>query len=286
MSDSVTWAEQLGDVSRRLGSPIEARWVCEQASGMTSDEFAASLDEPLTTAMAATVERIVGRRLAGEPIQYALGRWGFRHLDVLVDRRVLIPRPETELVVERAIEAVRACTERAPVVVDLGTGSGVIGLSIATECRDRSVHVWLTDASSEALDVARANLAGIGRDAAAVRVVHGDWWSALPDELRGSVHVAVANPPYVALDDRQVESSVVDYEPRSAVFSGDDGLNDLRRILGDAADWLAPGGEIVCEIGHDQRDAVLALADESGLVDASVSTDLSGRDRVFAARRP
>jgi len=286
VSEAVTWAEQVVDVSRRLGSSVEARWVCEEASGLSGAEFDEAANEPLTTAMAASVERIVARRLAGEPIQYALGRWAFRHLDVMVDPRVLIPRPETESVAERAIEAVRDCDASSVVVVDLGTGSGVIGLSVALECLDRDVRVWLTDASGGALEVARANLAGIGRAAAGVRIAHGDWWSALPDELRGGVHVAVANPPYVAIGDPEVEASVIEHEPHDALFSGTDGLDDLRRILDDAAAWLAPGGVLVCEIGHRQREAVLGLADRSGLVDARVDVDLAGRDRVLSARRP
>lgn len=285
MSDPVTWAEVLADVSRSLGSPIEARWVCEEASGLAGHEFDAASGERLTTAMAAAVERIVARRLAGEPIQYALGRWAFRHLDVMVDRRVLIPRPETEIVAERAIAEVRSCAAVSPVVVDLGTGSGVIGLSVALECLDRGVRVWLTDASADALAVARANLAGIGRAAAGVRVVCGDWWSALPADLRGGVHVAAANPPYVAIGDDEVEHTVLAHEPHSALFSGTDGLDDLRRIIDDATNWLAPGGVLVCEIGHRQGEAVLACAAHAGLVDARVDSDLAGRDRVFSARR-
>ena len=144
-----------------------------------------------------TKEFRVARREAGEPLQYVVGSWGFRRLDLAVDRRALIPRPETEVTAEVAIDAARRIAE--PIVVDLGTGSGAIGLSVAWECRH--AHVWATDRSSEALEVARANLAGLGRAGARVRLAAGDWFGALPDDLVGRVDVAVSNPPYVRLDD-------------------------------------------------------------------------------------
>src|SRR5689334_12274015 len=140
---------------------------------------------------------MVDRRAAGEPLQYVLGSWGFRSLDVHVDRRVLIPRPETEVVVERALEVIDAVGART--VVDLGTGSGVIALSIAME--RAAVTVWATDASPDALDVTRANLAGVGRPGTRVRVAQGEWFDALPRELAGGVDVVVSNPPYVAESD-------------------------------------------------------------------------------------
>ncbi|NBO80660.1 MAG: methyltransferase domain-containing protein, partial [Actinobacteria bacterium] len=128
--------------------------------------------------MALYLHDMIRRRLAGEPVQYVMGRWAFRHLDLLVDRRVLIPRPETEQVAEVALRYARPITPR--VVVDLGTGSGAIGLSLAQELPLDETSVWMTDASLDALDVARANAAGLGRAAANVRIVHGDWYAALP----------------------------------------------------------------------------------------------------------
>ncbi len=142
------------------------------------------------------VDEMVARRAKGEPLQYVLGRWGFRTLDLMVDRRVLIPRPETEVVAGLAIDALPT----SGVLVDLGTGSGAIALSAAAE-RWPDVEVWATDASAEALAVARANLAGLGRRGAVVRLVEGDWFVALPHELRGHVDVLVSNPPYVAATD-------------------------------------------------------------------------------------
>ena len=141
---------------------------------------------------------MVARRAHGEPLQYVLGRWGFRTLDLLVDRRVLIPRPETEVVAGLAIDAL-AALDRPGVAVDLGTGSGAIALSLAAE-RWPHVEVWATDVSPDALAVARANLAGLGRRAAVVRLLEGTGSSALPGDLRGRVDVIVSNPPYVPAD--------------------------------------------------------------------------------------
>ena len=143
------------------------------------------LDDPLTEGAMARYDDMVARRAAGEPLQYVLGHWGFRHLDLMVNRRVLIPRPETEQVVEVALaELDRLGGRDVPTtVVDLGTGSGAIALAVATE-RVRTT-VWATDASEAALAVARANLAGVGRAGARVTMVAGDWFGALPAELRG-----------------------------------------------------------------------------------------------------
>src|SRR5690606_38267662 len=140
------------------------------------------------------LDAMLARRERGEPLQYVMGRWGFRSLDLLVDDRVLIPRPETEVLAGLALDEVRRLG--APIAVDLGTGSGAIALSLAAE--QPGLEVWGTDASEDALAVARANLAGLGRAATRVRLVAGDWFAALPAELAGRIGVVVSNPPYVA----------------------------------------------------------------------------------------
>lgn len=258
----------------------ELRWIVEQASGRTPSEQVAALDDPTTEREVASVDQMVHRRASGEPLQYVLGRWAFRTLDLLVDRRVLIPRPETEVVAGLAIDAL-ATLDRPAIAVDLGTGSGAIALSMAAE-RWPDIEVWATDASPDALDVARANLAGLGRRAAVIRLVEGDWFGALPDELRGRVDVVVSNPPYVA-DCEPLPPAVADWEPTHALRSGGDGLDDLRRIITQAPDWLAPGGVLVCEIGETQGAAVLELAHAAGFEAASVAVDLAGRDRALVA---
>ena len=171
---------------------------------------------------------------------------------------------------------------RAMVVVDLGTGSGAIGLSIAQE-RER-VEVWLTDASAEALDVARANLAGLGRAATRVTIAPaGEWFAALPNDLRGRVDLIVSNPPYVAIGD-ELPTVVRDWEPASALFSGVDGLDDLRTIIAEAPSWLAPGAGLVVELAPMQAAAVAALFVDAGFVDVRIHVDLSGRERCVLGR--
>jgi release factor glutamine methyltransferase len=275
---SATWRTLRADALARLPDQ-EVRWLLERATGRTAAEQVAALEEAADERQAATFLDLVERRAAGEPLQYVVGSWGFRTLDLLVDRRVLIPRPETELVAGLAIDAVPAGGR----VVDLGTGSGAIALSLAAE-RWPDVEVWATDASPDAVAVARANLAGLGRRASVVRLVEGDWFAALPDELRGSFDVVVSNPPYVATGDA-LPSEVAAWEPTRALLAGDDGLDDLRRIIADAPGWLAPAGALVLEIGETQGPAVLALAEAAGFSGASVHRDLAGRDRAVVASR-
>jgi len=267
----------------------ELRWIVERASGRSAAEQAAALDEPATVREVTFVDQMVSRRTAGEPLQYVLGRWGFRTLDLLVDRRVLIPRPETEVVAGLALDALaavegrRALDERSPVAVDLGTGSGAIALSLAAERWPR-IEVWATDASPDALAVARANLAGLGRRATAVRLVEGDWFAALPLELRGGVDLVVSNPPYIG-ETESLAPEVADWEPTCALLAGPDGLADIRRIVAEAPAWLRPGGALVVEIGESQGPAVSDLAGRAGFVDVRVEPDLAGRPRALVARR-
>lgn len=277
----VTWRELLVETRRRVGDEPAARWLCEEASG--SSPLADVLDEPATEHMVARLEAMVVRRLAGEPLAYVLGHWGFRHLELAVDRRVLIPRPETEMVAGVAIDLALA-QPRPITVADLGTGSGAIGLSLAHELPVDGVTVWLTDVSTDALDVARANLAGIGRKGVNVRIAEGEWFDALPPDV--TLDVAVANPPYVADDSPLVEESVRTWEPHRALFAGRDGLDDLRVIVAAAPARLRRGGWLVLEIGADQGAAVRALLSESGFTDVEIRPDLAGHDRVALGRTP
>lgn len=282
---TVDWRNLWRDTAELLGDRARARWICETAAGATGDEFLGVLDEPATERMVAHLDAMVARVRAGEPLQYVLGRWAFRRLDLLVDRRVLIPRPETELVAGAAI-ALAAGLPRPLVAVDLGTGSGAIGLALATELPITDVTVWLTDDSADALDVARANVAGIGRPGANVRIAHGSWFKALPAELCGRLGLVVANPPYIADDDPDVEPAVEEWEPPGALFAGRDGLDAIRWIIAAAPDWLQPGGWLVLEIGHQQGHAARTLLGAAGLVDVEVRPDLAGHDRIALARRP
>jgi release factor glutamine methyltransferase len=257
--------------------------MCETASSTDSGEFLAGLHQTPMTRMVSHLDAMVARYQTGEPLQYVLGSWSFRRLDLNVDKRVLIPRPETELVAEVAIGLARAIDDERT-VVDLGTGSGAIGLACADELPLDGTTVWLTDASSDALDVARANLAGVGRAARNVRVALGNWFAALPDDLEADV--IVSNPPYVAVGSVDLEANVGEWEPKGALFAGADGLNDYRVIVPGAIDYLRPDGWLVLEIGYDQGPAVSALCEQQGYRKIEVRRDFAKLDRIVLAKRP
>ena len=279
--DTTTARELWQHTAAAVASRHEARWLVEVAIGADRDEFDAALDEPVTERMVAHLDAMVARYRTGEPLAYVLGRWSFRHVELAVDRRVLIPRPETELVAGVAIELAAAVGPPRQ-VADLGTGSGAIGLALATELPRAGTTVWLTDASADALDVARANLAGIGRAATNVRVAHGEWFAALPAGER--FDVIVSNPPYVAEGSADLAADVREWEPAGALFAGPDGLADIRTLVAGARDWLAADGWLVLEIGHDQGAAVGDLLASAGYRDAEILPDLAGHDRIARAR--
>jgi release factor glutamine methyltransferase len=276
VADGPAWPDLVAEAGAAGMEAQEIRWLVEHVSGEPAPDGAPP------DRLAARFRGLVARCTAGEPLQYVLGSWSFRRLDLLVDRRVLIPRPETEWVVERALGLL---PDNGPaVVVDLGTGSGAIALSIAEERWPR-VRVVATDASADAVAVARANLAGLGRRGTGVELHVGSWWEAVPDDLRGAVDLVVSNPPYVAPGDH-LPAEVRDWEPIDALVPGPTGLEALEVILRGAIDWLRPGGWVVCEIGETQGSTVSAMAAAAGLVDVEVRPDLAGRDRMVAAQRP
>jgi release factor glutamine methyltransferase len=284
MSDgTLSWRDLWSESERAVGDHVVARWLCEESSGLDGADFVAALDDAATERMVHHLDSMLARLRDGEPVQYVLGHWAFRHLDLMVDRRVLIPRPETEQLVELALQRARS-SHRPIVCADLGTGSGAIGLSLAAELPLDGTEVWLTDVSPDALDVARANAAGLGRRAVNVRFGTGSWFAALPDDLRGRLDLVVSNPPYIATGDPEVEATVREWEPADALFAGADGLDAIRAIVDDAPAWLAAGGWLLLEIGHAQGDAVALLARDAGFIDVSIERDLVGRRRFAVAR--
>ncbi len=237
----------------------------------------AVLDELVSARTGNFFLSMVERRENGEPVQYVLGHWAFRKLDLMVDRRVLIPRPETEVVVEVALQELARLEVEAPVVVDLGTGSGAIALSVASE--QSGVVAWATDISEGALAVASANLAGLGVQAVGrVHLAQGSWWEALPERLKGTVTLVVTNPPYVAegeVADLPVEVSA--WEPVQALVAGPSGLEALEAVIAGAGDWLAERATLVAEIAPHQAEAAMAVARRAGLTEVLVRPDLAGR---------
>ena len=285
----VTWREMLKRTQGEVGERTVAQWLCEHASGCDADEFGDILDELVSERSAQHLHSMLARYATGEPLQYVMGRWAFRRLDLLVDSRVLIPRPETELLVEHvtryALQKIRD-VGRSVAIADLGTGSGAVGLSVLHELPFESAEVWMTDVSEDALHVARANAAGVGRNAVGARFGHGSWYQALPEDLRGSLDAIVSNPPYIATGDPLVGDSVLNWEPHNALFAGTDGLNDLRVVVSGASDWLVPGGLLAVEMGFTQATVVSQLFESLGFKNVSVHKDLAGLDRFVTGTSP
>ena len=219
--------------------------------------------------------RLTVRRLAGEPLQYLEGTAAFGPIEVRVDPRVLIPRPETEQLWDLAMGMLPAgpCT-----VVDLGTGSGC--LALAVKHRRPDVRVAAADISAAALEVACLNARRLGLE---VDLCHGDGLAALDPALRGRVEMILTNPPYIAESEwEELPSEVRDHEPRSALVMGD-GLDMYRRLAAEAAHWLSPDGVLAAEIGEAQGEAVISIFAKAGW-ESEISQDLSGRDRFLTAR--
>ncbi|RLE19859.1 MAG: peptide chain release factor N(5)-glutamine methyltransferase [Actinobacteria bacterium] len=281
---AVAWRQLWNETAELIGDRTHALWLCEVASSSASgEEFMASLDEAATVRMVAHLDAMLARYRAGEPLQYVLGQWGFRHIELAIDSRVLIPRPETELVAEVALEKAAAIGPTR-LVADLGTGSGAIGLSMAHELPRDGTTVWITDASADALDVARANIAGLGPAGRNVRAALGSWLDALP--TGESFDVIVANPPYVSVDSTDLEQIVGAWEPPGALFAGSDGLDDIRTIVSEAINRLREGGWLILEIGADHGAPVIKLMGAAGYIDVEVRRDLAGLDRIAVGRSP
>lgn len=232
--------------------------------------------EGLTSQEAKLFGRALCRRCAGEPLQHVTGEQGFRRLVVGVRPGVFVPRPETEILVQAALDGLTDVA--APVVADVGTGTGAVALAIRDERPDATV--FATDLSSEAVALARENAAALGL---AVSVAEGDLLDPLPAALRGRLDAVVCDPPYVALGDREMLPPDVRAEPELAVFGG---IELAERLLTQAAAWLRPGGLVAVEIEESTAEAVVGAAARLGFVDLSVRTDLAGRDRVVTGRKP
>jgi release factor glutamine methyltransferase len=295
---SQTLRELLVSASVALGSAPQARWIVAHAAGLSTGDLVGRLDITAPSVVADAVHQMVNRCLAGEPLQYVLGTWAFRTLEISVDRRVLIPRPETEQVVSAAIDELAAQSARVTagitvVAVDLGTGSGVIALSLAAEFEPRgpALEVWATDVAAGALALLGHNLAELAarRPEAAhrVRVAQGSWFDALPGDLAGQVRLVVSNPPYVSKAEWESLDPVVrEHEPAGALVPGPTGLEAIEVLLVEAPRWLAPGGSLVVELAPGQARPVAMRAEQLGYEGPEIRNDLAGRSRMLVARWP
>lgn len=261
---------------------LETEWMLASALEIRRIDLYLQFEKVLADAEVESFRGLVRERLSGRPLQYITGDAGFRLLDLSVDERVLVPRPETEILVEVALEALGA--EPDGPILDVGCGSGAIAVSVARECP--AARLVALDLSAGAVAVARGNAE---RHAVLERVacVRGDLLDAF---AAGSGFAAVlSNPPYIASGDMDgLQPEVRDYEPRLALDGGEDGLDVIRRLVPAAAALLRPGGWLILEVGAGQSGPVEALLANAGFDAATIRTtdDLAGIPRVVSGRRP
>ncbi|KYC28857.1 N5-glutamine methyltransferase, modifies release factors RF-1 and RF-2 [Sterolibacterium denitrificans] len=265
--------------AQRIGR-LEARLLLQHLSGLSASALVAHPEYPLDAAVAAAYAALVARRAAGEPMAYLTGRREFYGRDFFVAPGVLIPRPETELLVELALAKVAGIA--APRILDLGCGSGCIGISLALERPD--ARVTALDASGEALAIARRNAQALG---ARVELLESDWFAALASRCGSErYHLIVSNPPYIAEADPHLRQGDLRFEPLCALASGADGLDALRRIAAEAPAHLHPAGWLLFEHGFDQVGAARELLLAAGYGRIEQQRDLAGIVRVSGGCRP
>lgn len=256
----------------------DARVLLQHVLGVERAHIAAHGEDAIDAGQLARYHALVSRRVAGEPVAYLTGWREFYGLAFQVTPAVLIPRPETELLVELALNKLRAAA--APRVLDLGTGSGAIAVAIAHALPD--ARVCAADCSSAALVLAQSNAARLlGADAARVAFVQSDWFAQLPQQR---FDLIVSNPPYVAAGDAHLSQGDLRFEPQLALVGGEDGMRDIRRIVEDASQFLQPGGWLTFEHGYDQAVRAARLLQQAGFVQIETQRDLAGHDRVALGR--
>lgn len=276
LSAATTGLQAALDLTRREAR-LEAQLLAAHGLGVARPWLIAHDDHGLSPRQQADLEGLLQRRLGGEPMAHILGRRAFYDLELTVTPAVLIPRPETELLVEAALE--RLQPEAPCRLLDLGTGSGAIALALARH-RTQAL-ITAVDRSAEALAVARANAERLGLPH--VRFVLSDWYAALAGEV---FDLIVANPPYVAEDDPHLQRGDVRFEPTQALRAGPDGLAAIRVIVAGAPAHLRPGGWLLLEHGHDQTAACQALLAAAGFEAVFTLSDLAGLPRVSGGRLP
>jgi release factor glutamine methyltransferase len=257
----------------RLDAEVLLAWVLDK----TRAQLHGWPEEPVAPQAADYFSTLIARRAAGEPVAYITGTREFWSLTLRVTPDTLIPRPETEHLVEAALTHIPVDADMR--IVDLGAGSGAVALALATErlgCR-----VWATEVSGAAMAVVAENVARLGLDN--VILAHGDWCDALRDRI---FSVIVSNPPYIPDADPHLGEGDVAFEPRLALAAGADGLDAIRHIAANAPRHLEPGGVLLLEHGYDQAMAVQAVLQDRGFTDIHVHKDLARNDRITEARSP
>ena len=286
----LTISEAIKEAARRLRAAgvsedrRTAGLLLSHTLGVDRTHLLTKSNEPVDEATCQAYLALVDRRAAGEPSQYITGHQEFYGLDFIVNRAVLIPRPETELLVEQVIKLTRESHESAPLIVDAGTGSGCIAVTIAANITN--ARVIATDVSSAALEVAQKNAERHGV-LSRIEFLEGDLLEPLANrKLHGEVDLLASNPPYVEEKAAEaIQREVREWEPRAALFGGEDGLDFYRRLLIDGLKCVKPGGYLVCEIGYNQLDRISDLMNGLPWELIDVRRDLQGIPRTLTARK-
>ena len=282
-SSSAPAGPSIDDLIRHSQLPrSEARRLLACLTGQPLTWFMAHGDDPANPDTAARFQALAERRRAGEPLAYLLGQQEFYGRPFAVSPVVLIPRADTETLVETALEQLLLLRQQRCAVplslLELGTGSGIIAITLALEAPDTEVHA--VERSSEALAVAQQNAKALG--ASRIHWHAGSWWQALASPRR--FDLIVSNPPYIAANDHHLQQGDLRFEPPQALAAGPDGLDDLRIIIGGATAHLTPDGWLLLEHGYDQEAPVQALLRDAGFADVFTRRDLAGQPRVSGGR--
>jgi release factor glutamine methyltransferase len=287
--EALEWAGECLETQSVENPRLASQWLLAAATGLARSELSVVYDQVLTAAQRTALAEDIERHVAGEPLQYILGKAPFRYLEFKVRPGVLIPRPETEGLVDTVIAELRtrqAGTERVVRVLDLCTGTGCIAFSLLYECPD--VRVVATDIDPAAIELARENGRDLSLDGEERLVILADDLAAslLVDPAnRGTFDVLVSNPPYIPTSElSKLPLEITNYEPRGALDGGEDGLGIFRRIVEQAALLLKPGGLFACELHEKTLEEAKAICETAGFSDARIHPDLTARPRVITAR--
>lgn len=270
MMQRVTILQALNQARRDIGD-TDARMLLQSVLNVSHAHLIVHSDQMLTLEQAQYLYRLIARRARGEPVAYLIGEREFYGLNFKVTPAVLIPRPETELLVDLALE--RISVDRPAKVIDLGTGSGAIAIAIAKH--RPHADITAVDSSADAVAVARINTRQL--NASNVRVIETDWFNGLAEER---FDLIVSNPPYVAAGDPHLTQGDLSFEPRAALTPGGDGLDCIRFITRSAAAHLVAGGMLLLEHGYDQAEACRQLLNNAGFSEVFTRADLAGIMRV------
>ncbi len=278
--DILSWATQELQGGSVLSPQTEAERIVGDAVRLSRAELYLNRQQAVASSEFAFIKRAVADRVTGRPLQYILGHQQFRHLDLVCREGVLIPRPETELLVEKALSELKS--SEGGVTLDIGCGTGAIAVSIAFENKDAMVYA--SDISTEALSLAKENarIAGVSDR---VHVIESNLFANL-EGLKEQLNVIISNPPYISSGGIGQLQREVQFEPRAALDGGEDGLDFYRAIIEDAPEYLRPGGVLLFEIGVGQAGAIVDILENSGMfADVEVFKDYAGIERIVRARR-